>query len=106
MCYLDFATFPSDSQYFDFASLSYIQEKVKSRKHGYSCITVGDLNARFGEAVSELLEAFVLEQCLYPNVPDRIRTINDNASALLGICIDGNLLVLNNLKTRDKPFSK
>ena len=34
----------SKSLYFDFALLSYIQGKVKSREHGYSCIIVGDLN--------------------------------------------------------------
>ena len=51
-----------------------------------------------------LSEALGLEQCSYPNVPDLIRTTNNNASALLGICIEGNLIMLNNLKTRDKHF--
>ena len=42
----------SDSPYFNFASLSFFQEKMKSREHGCSCIIVEDLNARFGETMS------------------------------------------------------
>ncbi len=52
---------PPDSPYFDLASFSFIQERVKSMEHGNSCIIVGDLNARLGEAVSELPEAFGLD---------------------------------------------
>ncbi len=56
-CYIP----PPDSQYFDLASFSFIQERVKSMEHGNSCIIVGDLNARLGEALSELPEAFGLD---------------------------------------------
>ena len=95
---------PSDSPYFDFSLFSNIQNKVKSRKYGNSCVILGDLNARFGEAVSELPVALGLEQCSYPDVPDQIRAPNDNASALLGVCVEENLLLLNNLKSGNKHF--
>ncbi|XP_045124370.1 uncharacterized protein LOC123512192 [Portunus trituberculatus] len=95
---------PPDSPYFDFATLSYIQERVKSREDGTNCIIVGDLNARFGETVSEIPEALGLEQLSYPSIPNQIRTPNDNVRVLLGICLEGNLLVMNNLQTRDKYF--
>lgn len=95
---------PSDSPYFYFSLFSNIQNKVKSRKYGNSCVIVGDLNARFGEAVSELPVALGVEQCSYPDVPDQIRAPNDNASALLGVCVEENLLLLNNLKSGNKHF--
>lgn len=99
-CYIP----PPDSPYFDFVLLSAIQEKVKSSVLGNYCIIVGDLNAQFGESVNELPDTLGIEQCSYPNNPDQIRTPDDNAKALLGLCIEENLVVLNNLRIRERYF--
>lgn len=79
LCYVP----PPVSPYFDFILLSYIQEKERLRVHGSSCIIVRNLNARFGEAVHEFPSAIGREQWSYLNVSHKVRTPNDNASALL-----------------------
>ena len=87
---------PPDSPFYNHALLSSVQEKIKTSHASYGCVVAGDMNARFGEAVCELPGRLRLEQCSYPTIPDRVQC-NDNASALLGVCIEEELLVVNNL---------
>ena len=70
------------------------------------CI-IGDLNARFGTSVRNIsLQSSNtdIKECTYPHIPDDISTPNDNAYLLSTICVDHNLLVLNNVKTPTKYF--
>ncbi|KAG0724000.1 hypothetical protein GWK47_041536 [Chionoecetes opilio] len=65
---------------------------------------MGHVNARFGAAVCELPVTLGLDQYSYPNIPDRVQP-NDNANALLGICIDERLLIVNNLRCNETMYS-
>lgn len=95
---------PSDSSYFDYTQLSSIQEKVKSCKNGDECLVIGDLNARVGVAVRELPERVGLPQYSYTEISDLVQAPNDNAAAILGICVEERLLIVNNLRTTDAYF--
>ena len=94
---------PSDSQYFNYASISNIQEKIKC-SNGSKCIVFGDLNTRLGVAVRELPGGLGMLGYSYPNIPDPVPSPNDNATAVLGICVEEELFVVNNLKTPDAHF--
>lgn len=59
-----------------------------------------DTNVRSGKAVCEPPVRAELQQFSYPNIPDLVQTPNDNAHALFALCVDEDLLVVNNLKTR------
>ena len=94
-CYIP----PSDSEYFSYSQLSCIQEKIKSSECINGCLIIGDMNTRFGMSVCDLPGQINLSQYSYPIIPDPIATANDNATTMLGICVDKHLLVVNNLKT-------
>ena len=102
---------PSDSEYFNYAQISNIQEQLKSSENISGSVIVGnisgsviveDMNARLGVAVRE--QAAGVVRCCYPAIPDPVSTPNDNAAAMLGICMEGKLLVVNNLQMEDVYF--
>ena len=93
-CYIP----PPDSPYFSFVALGRIQEKIKTNSYN-RCVLLDDFNARYGNSVRELPVDLGLRDLSYPNIEDLVRIANDNAKALLGMCTDEHLLVLNNLKT-------
>ena len=65
---------------------------------------VGDMNARFGHSIGNIplsSNSPDIQTCSYPVIPDNINTANDNAHILSSICVNNNLVVLNNIKT---PF--
>ena len=95
---------PSDSEYFSYVQLSNIQEKVKSNVCSNGVIIIGDMNTRLGVSVGELPGQISLAQYSYRIIPDPVSTPNDNATAMLGICVDEHLLVINNLKTSNMHF--
>ena len=97
-CYIP----PADSEYFSYTQLSKIQEKIKTSECGNGCIIIGDMNARLGTSIRELTERLGLVEYSYPFIPDPIPTPNDNAVAIFGICVEEQLLIVNNLKT---PYS-
>ena len=41
----------------------------------------------------------------YPNIPDHVDRPNDNAYVLTTMCMDLKLVVINNLKFREKEFA-
>ncbi len=63
---------PPDSPFNNHALLSSVQEEVKISYAKNRCVVVGDMEARFGEAVCELPGRLGLEQCLYPTLSDRV----------------------------------
>ena len=101
-CYIP----PSDSMYYSNEYFSAIQEKIKSRP--YKCsLLMGDFNARFGSLVRCLPDRICSSDVgdfSYPVLPDDVQYPNDNASVLNTICIDSELLVVNNLKTPQQHF--
>ena len=96
---------PSDSVYFSYAQLSNIQEKVKCNECNNGCFIIGDLNCRLGVSVRDLPAALGHHQYSYPDLPDPVTTPNDNAAAMLGICVDEQLVVVNNMKTGYAHFT-
>ena len=66
---------------------------------------VGDLNACLVVSVRELPDRVAVSHFSYPVVPDPIQTPNDNATALLGICAEEQMLVINNMQTPDMHFT-
>ena len=99
---------PSDSQYFNPNSFSFIQEKIKwCEEEGLGVMLMGDLNARFGASVRNIPVTAGIPDCYsytYPVIPDPVEKISYNASILSTICIDQGLLVLNNLKSGNKYY--
>ena len=63
------------------------------------------MNARFGSSIKELTEQLGLFEYSYPFIPDPIPTPNISALALLGLCVDEELLVVNNLKTPNSHYN-
>ena len=90
---------PSDFEYFNYVQFSNIQEKIKMHEFNDRCIVIGDLNARLGTSFRELPVRIDKTQYSYPTLPDPVTTPNDNATAMLGICIDEQMLLVNNLQT-------
>ena len=80
------------------------KKKVKIKNFGEKCLVIGDMNARIGTSVKDLPDRIGLTQYSYPVIPDPISTPNDNALAMLGICVEEHMLVVNNLKTPDIHF--
>ena len=102
-CYIP----PCDSRYYSCDSFSSIQEKLNSRFVPNGYVIIGDMNARFGKSVRELLMLIELpnvDELSYPELHDNINTPNDNAELLSTICIDNSLLVINNLKCQHRHF--
>ena len=101
-CYIP----PPDSEYYSHDSFASIQEKIKTSECQEVCIT-GDLNARFGLKVRDLLKTLEVpnrDYFSYPIVADDVRVPSENASILLNICKDANMVVFNNIKTHTKHF--
>lgn len=101
---------PSDSPYFDRFLVSKIQEKVLSNECENRCILVGDLNARFGNSVHAMLNSLHVQQQLverfsYSDIPDPVAVPTDNAAVLAGLCVNAQLLLLNNLDAANRHFS-
>ncbi len=68
---------------------------------------IGDLNARFGLKVRDLLKNVEIQNrdyFSYPTVADDVRVPSENAFIMLNICKDANMIVLNNIKTQKKHF--
>ena len=84
---------PSDSLYFNENSFAEMQARSNDRP----CVIVGDLNARCGDKVRELMVPGVTY-----NPIDKVQ--NDNGRDVLQICKDNNLLVLNNLVAEERSF--
>ena len=97
---------PSDSPFYSHEAFAAINEKIRSNymRNGY--VVMGDLNARFGRALRDLPSLYELPEFpfSYPTLQDDVNITNDNADFLTSICVDNNLLVLNNLKTPNKYF--
>lgn len=87
-----------DSQYFSHVSFSSMQAKMKISEQYKGCIVTGDLNARFGNAVRELpvCTDTSVSHFLCADIPDPMQVANDNANAILGICVEGKMVILNN----------
>ena len=94
-CYI----LPSDSIHYTDHSIANIQAKCFSSKE--KCIIFGDINARCGESINEL----VTTDTYFNYTPiDNISRPNSNGSKLLQVCKDCELLVINNLSTCDMEF--
>ena len=102
-CYIP----PTDSSYFSHNLFSNIQEKMSDFKSYKNVCIIGDLNARFGNSVRSIISRsnnVNIQSCSYPNIPDDIASPNDSAYILSSICVDNNLIVLNNVKTPISHF--
>ena len=98
---------PSGSPYFSHQSFVALHEKMLNFKGNTKFCIIGDLNARFGTGVRNIPRQSNnpdIKECMYPSIPDDIATPNDNAYLLSTVCVDHNLLVLNNVKTPTKYF--
>ena len=98
---------PADSEYFTHQSFVALHDKMIDSKGNTKFCIVGDLNARFGTFVRNMLALSNIPDVgmyEYPIIPDEISTPNNNAYILSNLCIDNNLLVLNNLKTHNNYF--
>ena len=98
---------PADSQYFNHLSYVALHEKMLNFQGNTKFFIIGDLNARFGLRVRDIpLQSNnpLINQCTYPVIPDETSAPNDNAYLLSTVCIDHNLLVLNNVKSPTKYF--
>ena len=98
---------PADSQYFNHQSFVALREKMLDFKSNLKFCILGDLNARFGSSVRNIpLRSSTpdINKCTYPNIPDEVPSPNDNAYVLSSICVDNDLVVLNNLKTATSHF--
>ena len=65
------------------------------------------MNARFGTSVRNIsLSSSIpeIQACTYPDIPDNLTSPNDNAYLLSTICVDNDLIVLNNIKTPTDHF--
>ncbi len=101
-CYIP----PSDSRYYSLSAFSYMEEKLSEFKlNGY--VILGDMNARFGKNVRNLvvpLNASDKDDVSYPVIADDINVPNDNAVLLSAVCMENSMVVVNNLKYQKKHF--
>ena len=98
---------PFESQYYSHASFASIQEKLKSSCNVDKFVVIGDMNARFGEFVRNMIDFLEIPNgCLYsyPEIPDPVHYPTENAYVLSTICVECNMLVLNNLKVNQRHF--
>ena len=98
---------PADSQYFSHQSFIALNGKMLDYKSDLKFCNIGDLNARFGASIRDIPLRSTLpdiNNCTYPNIPDNVPSPNDNAYILSTICVDNDLVVLNNLKTLSSHF--
>lgn len=89
---------PSDTPYFKESSLAELQAKSCDGDKHY--VIVGDMNARCGNNVQQLVQR---HSHLKYNVLDDC--VNDNGRQILQICEDNSLLVLNNLESERVKFT-
>lgn len=97
---------PNDSQYYSHEAFAVIQEKVKYKHTCNGYLITGDMNARFGTTLREILsliERLNTEEYSYLKIKDDVAVANENAKLLSSICID--MLVMNDLKSGDKHFA-
>ena len=87
---------PSSSPYFTESHIANLQAKTIDRSMNY--VIVGDLNARVGAEVSDLVSRNMSYG--YDNPVDQVT--NDNGKKILAVCKDNELLIVNNLKTKYK----
>lgn len=99
---------PTDSQYFNPNAFSYIQEKISSgEEENCNVLLIGDMNTRFGNGVRNILTDTVnlgFRQLSYPEIPDQINVPNENANTMSTLCVEHNLVVVNNLKYDENLF--
>ena len=99
---------PSDSQYFDPYSFSFIQEKLrKSEEKDLKTIVLGDMNSRFGTCVRNIPVRAGIPDCdlyNYPMIPDLVNRPSSNSGILADICVDYKLLIVNNLRYMNKYY--
>lgn len=97
---------PCDSQYYSHDAFASIQEKITSNHMGNGYVIMGDMNARFGRAVGDLVTMYELPgmEISSPVIDDDVANMNENAEFLSVICMDSKLVVLNSLKTPQKHF--
>lgn len=87
--------------------LPLFKKKLKTASLADEFCIMGDLNARFGHFVRDIPKLAELPNSglySYPSLPDPVRNPNDNAYIVSTICIESEILILNNLKTQDKHF--
>ena len=89
---------PSSSPYFCEADIANIQAKTVDKTNRY--LIMGDLNARMGDIVHNLV---IDNELLTYNVVDPVS--NDNGKKLFSICKDHELLIANNLSTESVRFA-
>ena len=89
---------PSDSPYYDGAIFGHLQSLIK-RDESKKLFIMGDLNSRVGSPADLQVEN---EKCVYNGVEDL--TVNSNGKCMLQLCEDCNLVIINNLKYRERHF--
>ena len=97
-CYIP----PSDSTYFTHQSFVTLHEKMIDYKGNTKFCVIGDMNARFGTSVRSIplrSSSPNMHVYTYPNIPDATASPNDNAYILSTLCVDNNLIVVNNVQT-------
>ena len=62
------------------------------------------MNACFGVPVRELIGRVDVAGISYPVIPEPVPTPNDDARAMLGISMEEQLLVVNNLRAKNEHF--
>ena len=70
-------------------------------------VIVGDMNARFGKNVKNLLAPLNVsngDELSYPFVADDVSVPNDNAQLLSAICVENSMVDVYNLKSEQKHF--
>ena len=89
---------PSSSPFFNECDMANIQAKTIHDNMKY--VIVGDLNARVGAKVDELVS-----HSNYQYATPKDPVVNDNGRKLLPVCKDNDLVIVNNLKTPLNCFS-
>ena len=102
-CYIP----PSDSTYFSPQSFVNLHEKMVDYRGNIDFCIIGDMNARFGSSVRNIpLRSSTpgIVECTYPIIPDDVPLPNDNSFLLSNLCVDNNLVVVNNIQTATCHF--
>ena len=98
---------PTDSSYFNHQLFANLHEKINDYNGFNNICIIGDMNARFGSTVSNLLSRSSnpgIQACSYPVIEDDISSPNNSAFLLSSICVDNELVVLNNIKSSVHHF--
>ncbi len=78
---------------------------MKLSQTSIGVVLMRDMNARFGNMVKELPVRLDLDYLSYPCLPDPVQVPSGNASALFGMCVEEELMVVNKLQCCDQRFS-